>query len=361
MISRKRRMVLALLATLPLQLWGHGLDCLLPQGRGPGGMPLLLEPTSATEPSPPAADVITLAMLPDIQYYTKCHLSYLAAQTQWLAAQAAARNIRAAAFMGDLTEHNMDSEWSFVREQLAHAQDQVPLLLTTGNHDEGHNGTAKFRHSKLRKYFPEPPGIARTVLAETRRSGRIDNAYYRITLPHVTLGVLALEWAPRASTVKWANGVLSRYANDRVIIFTHAYLYDDSTRYDWARRGNGQLWSPLSYRLAQWESWRDRDHDGERLWNALVRRHSGVFLVLCGHVAGSGAGHLASRGDGGNLVQQVLANFQTLDEGGLGYLRLFEIQPDGRSMRMKTYSPSLGVFAIGDAQRGEFAIEPALW
>jgi hypothetical protein len=53
----------------------------------------------------------------------------------------------------------------------------------------------------------------------------------------------------------------------------------------------------------------DREYDGEMLWNALVRRHPGIFLVLCGHVGGSGTGQLASRGDGGNLVEQVLANF----------------------------------------------------
>ena len=60
-------------------------------------------------------------------------------------------------------------------------------------------------------------------------------------------------------------------------------------------------------------------------------------------------------------MQQVLANFQPLDDGGLGYLRLFEIQPDGKSMRMKTYSPSLQLYATGDNQQGELAIDPALW
>ena len=339
----------------------HALDCAAPLGRGAGGAPAVLAPTSAIEPSPPGLGVMTIAMLPDIQYYSKCGSPHLAAQMRWLAAQSASRDIRVALFLGDLTEHNVGSEWNFVRDQLQFAQDRIPLVLTTGNHDEGHNGSAKFRHSKLRDYFPAPPGVASADLVETRQPGRIDNAYYRVALPHVTLGVLALEWAPRASTVKWANGVLSRYASDRVIIVTHAYLYDDSTRYDWAARGNSQLWSPLSYRLAQWESWRDRNYDGEMLWNALVRRHPGIFLVLCGHVAGTGTGHLASRGDGGNLVQQVLTNFQELDEGGLGYLRLLEIQPDGKSLRMETYSPSLGLFAIGDAQQAMLTLDPALW
>jgi hypothetical protein len=300
-------------------------------------------------------------MLPDIQYYTKCGLSHLANQMRWLADQVPRRDLRAALFMGDLTEHDSPSDWRYLQEQMQAAQWQVPLLLTTGNHDEGRNGDARKRASLLSQYFPVPPGVARAALAETARPHEIDDAYYRIALPHATLGILMLEWAPRASTVAWANAVLSRYPHDRVIVVTHAYLYDDSTRYDWRTRGKQQLWSPMTFGMARSEARSDPEHDGEMLWNHLVRRHPGVFLVLCGHVGGRGTGYLESRGDAGNLVTQVLANFQLLDEGGLGYLRLFEIQPDGKSIRMKTYSPSLGVYAIADDQQKALPIEPALW
>jgi hypothetical protein len=340
---------------------GHALDCRAPRGLGPLGAPRLLSPTVKTDPAPSPAGVTTLALLPDIQYYTKCGLPHLGAQMQWLAEQSGTRNLRAALFAGDLTEHNSAPEWRFVRDQLMTAQWQVPLVLTTGNHDEGHNGNAHHRVTLLPQFFPEPPGIAQSALAETMRPHQIDDAYYRIELPHVTLGVLALEWAPRASTVAWANEVLSRHADDRVIVLTHAYLYDDSTRYDWRDRGAQQLWNPLSYTMAKEEARGDPESDGETLWNALIRKNPGIFLVLCGHVGGTGAGYLESRGDAGNLVAQVLANFQLLDEGGLGFMRLFEIQPDGRSLRMKTYSPSTAEFAIADAQQAVIPIEPALW
>lgn len=340
---------------------GHGLECHSARGLGPGGAPRTLAPVSAVEPRPFVVGSITIAMLPDIQYYSKCQLPHLGAQADWLAAQSATRNIGAALFMGDLTEHDSSSEWEFVREQLGRAEWQVPLVLTTGNHDEGNNGGAHRRSTQLPRYFPNAPGIAQAALVETRNPGDIENAYYRIHLPHVTLGVLALEWAPRTSTVAWANDVLARHGTDRVIVVTHAYLYDDSTRYDWHTRGAQQLWNPLSYGMAKGEAHRDPENDGEMLWSALVRRHPGVFLVLCGHVGGSGTGFLASRGDAGNLVLQVLANFQLLDEGGQGFLRLLEIQPDGRSIQMKTYSPSLDSYATGDTQQFEMKIQPALW
>ena len=331
----------------------HAYDCISPGGG-------ILEPTTTTEPTAPTPGSITLAMLPDVQYYTKCRLPHLAAQLRWLSGEMPRRDMRAALYMGDLTEHNTREEWRWFRDQLEPFQDRLPILLATGNHDYGHDGDAHLRQTLFDNYFRAPPGAAAPLLATDLRNS-IENAYYRIALPRVTLGVLVLEWAPRASTVAWANRVLSQFAHDRVIVVTHAYLYEDSTRYDWHTRGAAQRWNPLWYDMDWLEQLYDREYDGEMLWNALVRRHPGIFLVLCGHVGGSGTGQLASRGDGGNLVEQVLANFQLLDQGGLGYLRLFEIQPDGRSMRMKTYSPSLGQFAIASAQQAVLPIEPALW
>lgn len=331
----------------------HAYDCMTEDGGR-------LEPTTATEPAAPTPGSITLAMLPDVQYYTKCRLPHLQAQLRWLTDVMPQRDVRAALYMGDLTEHNTRDEWRWFRGQIEPFQDRLPILLATGNHDYGRNGDAHRRHTLFDNYFRSAPGAAAALLAEEKR-GSIENAYYRIALPRVTLGVLVLEWAPRESTVTWANRVLSKYAHDRVVLTTHAYLYEDSTRYDWHTRGTEQRWNPLWYDMDWVEQLYDREYDGEMLWNSLVRLHPGIFLVLCGHVGGSGVGLLESRGDGGNLVEQVLANFQLLDQGGLGYLRLFEIQPDGRSMRMKTYSPSLGQFAIASAQLGILPIEPALW
>jgi hypothetical protein len=168
-----------------------------------------------------------------------------------------------------------------------------------------------------------------------------------------------LEWSPRRATVAWANEVLTRFRDHRVIVATHAYVYDDSTRYDRATRPD-QLWSPHDYGTAQGALAEDGNHDGEQLWNALVRRHAGIFLVVSGHVLGQGTGRLTSRGDRGNTVHQILVNYQMLDQGGLGYLRTFEIYPDGRTLHMKTYSPSLGLYSYAAEQDFRLTIEPPL-
>jgi hypothetical protein len=284
--------------------------------------------------------------------------------------QAAARNIQAVVTLGDLTEHNIPAEWEYVSQAYALAASVTPLVLVTGNHDEGNGGSADVRGTLLSKYFPDPPGKAKAALVETARPGDISNAYYRVTLPKVTLGLLALEWSPRNEAVAWANAVLARHPKDRVVVSTHAYLYDDGTRYDWKGKGAAQEWNPVAYPTGKRDPKKDaaidnlhRDgaHDGEMLWNALIKRHPGIFLVTSGHVLGRGEGVLTSKGDKGNTVNQVLVNYQMLREGGLGYLRLFEILPDGKSLRMKTYSPSLGVYAVGKEHAGDLRVEPGLW
>src|SRR5690242_20788983 len=116
--------------------------------------------TSAIEPEPSPPGGFTIAMLPDVQYYTECQLPHLAAQMRWIAGAAATHDISAALFMGDLTEHNSPIEWQYFREQIALAQDRVPLVLATGNHDEGRNGSARWRSTRLTQYFPSAPGVA---------------------------------------------------------------------------------------------------------------------------------------------------------------------------------------------------------
>ena len=329
-----------------------------------------LAPTSTLESPPLEPGTTTIVVLPDTQYYASCASRYFGDQVRWAAAEKARRNVALAVTLGDLTDKNTPEEWHFIREGLRPVEDELPFVLVTGNHDHALGGTAGDRSSLFQRTFPHAPGAAQKVLAESMQPGNVENAYYRVRLARVTFGVLALEWSPRAATVAWANRVLDRYPSDRAIIVTHAYLYEDGTRYDWRTKGKLQEWNPLSYGTGKGAPEkqprpepleRDAAYDGEMLWRDLAARHAGVFLVLSGHVLGAGSGVLTSRGEHGNLVQQVLVNFQMLKDGGLGYLRLLELLPDGKTLRMKTFSPTLAVFAMSGDQTGTLAVEPPLW
>lgn len=322
--------------------------------------PKVLPSTLEQEREPMPAGATTVVLLPDVQYYTSCRYPHLKNQSAWIANQRAERNILAAIALGDLTDHNIQGEWEFLRESFAALPEGFPLLLTTGNHDVGEEGATNSRDSLISKYFDETWAKANHGLLSVMTPGSIENAFYAFDSGKVRLGVLMLEWSPRKVAVDWANRVLSEHPDLRVIVATHAYVYDDSTRYDHVGRPD-QHYSPYDYATAQGAFAADGNHDGEMLWNALIRRHPGIFLVVSGHVLGQGTGRLTSRGDAGNAVQQILVNYQMLDEGGLGYLRFFEIYPDGRTLHMKTYSPSLGLYSYAADQDFRLEVDPPLW
>jgi hypothetical protein len=333
--------------------------CGLPAGLSQPEWPRSLSATLARERDAVPEGAVTFVLLPDPQYYSACRYPHLRNQAQWIAQQRAQRQILAAISLGDLTDHNSPEEWNFVRDALSPIAHGFPLLLTTGNHDVGNNGTTDNRESQLSTYFDEEWAKSSGALRAVMTPSQIENAFYSLEAGRFRLGVLMLEWSPRKATVDWANQVLLRFKDHRVIVATHAYVYDDSTRYDRATRPD-QLWSPFDYGTGQGALAEQGSHDGEQLWNALVRRHPGIFLVVSGHVLGQGTGRLTSHGDAGNVVHQILVNYQMLDQGGLGYLRYFEIHPDGRTLHMKTHSPSLGLYSYAAEQDFRLEIEPPL-
>lgn len=329
-----------------------------------------LVPTSKEEPTEFVPGSVTIAVLPDTQYYADCRSPHFVAQSRWVAASAKQRNIAAAIHLGDITEKNIPVEWEYAVASLAPLTQAVPTMLATGNHDYGNEGRADERFTSFAQYFGTPPPVTAPHVAATMTEGDVENAYYRMRLPDVTLGVLVLEWSPRTKTVQWADATLAKFPNDRMIVVTHAYLYHDGTRYDWKGKGPAQEWNPAVYGTGKNDPGAAASatnltpagmFDGEALWGALIRKHPGIFLTLNGHVLDDGVGVLESVGDAGNRVAQVLVNFQMLDDGGLGYLRLLEFLPDGETLRMKTYSPSLEVFATAPSQNFDLSIKPPLW
>ena len=68
-------------------------------------------------------------------------------------------------------------------------------------------------------------------------------------------------------------------------------------------------------------------------------------MVLCGHwsLAG-GEWFQVSRNDAGQEVFEILADYQQRENGGNGWLRYLQFNPDTNEIRAKTYSPSLGQF-----------------
>ncbi len=279
-------------------------------------------------------DSWTLAVLPDTQVYSLRYPDIFRTQLSYLASSAEALNLRFVVHVGDVTETNSPSQWRLARESFDLLGPAVPYALVPGNHDYA---LELPRSSELSTWFSPQELRAKPTFGGLFEPARIDNSYQTFTANGEDFLVLALEWGPRDAALAWAREVLTAHPDHQVIVVTHAYLYNDNTRYDWARRGAQQSWNPHAY--ANGPRWPDELNDGQEIWDKLVADSANVRLVVSGHVADNGVGRLTSITRAGARVHQLLADFQGDPLGGGGYLRLLRFFDD--EIEVRTYSPYL--------------------
>jgi hypothetical protein len=294
------------------------------------------------EPRPIEAGSWTLAILPDTQVYAQKYPQHYDAQTAWIRDHVQSHNIRYVLHEGDITNNNNVPQWNNALASMTLLNGAVPYAMAPGNHDYGPDGNAGDRES----YFNRPdyfgPGsfyAQQPSIGGFFEQDRTDNTYHTFEAASQKWLVLALEWGPRDAVVEWANKVVEDHPDHAVMLVTHAYMYYDETIYDWAAKGEGQNWNPHSYPLVKNPG--ETVNDGQELWDKLVRKHAGFRFVFNGHVLDDGTGYRSTRGDAGNVVHQMLANYQMKDEGGLGDTRLLEFKSDGQTVDVHTYSPVL--------------------
>lgn len=295
---------------------------------------LLASPGQSAEPAPlpfvPGS--WTIVLLPDTQRYSKDFPQTFLSQTSWIAAHRDERQIAFVLHEGDITNGGTPGEWENARAALSLLDGKVPYVLAPGNHD--YSGVLTGR-TLMSEYFPVDGFRCLPSFGGTFERNRIENSYHLLSAGGRDWVVIALETFPRDSTLRWADKVLQKYPNRSGILVTHAYLYNDNTRYDYKTRTD-QKWSPHG------SGYKPGRNDGEQIWQKLVEPNANMAFVFCGHVLGDGAGRLTSVGRHGNTVHQILLNCQSYPDGGSGYLGLVEFLPGGKKLQFRTYSTTTG-------------------
>ncbi|MCK4753035.1 MAG: metallophosphoesterase [Planctomycetes bacterium] len=289
--------------------------------------------TELAQPLPFVPGSWTWVVLPDTQNYSKKYPGLFHLQTQWIAENKDKHNITYVLTLGDLTNDNNQQQWERVSRALGKLDAVVPYTIVLGNHDYSPDG--KTRNTLVNNYFPPSKFANWPSFGGVMEKGLIENNYHVFNMAGQDWLLLNLEWGPRDKALQWANQILAKYPKHKAVIATHAYLYSDSTRYDWAKKSRGQKWNPHNYATA------GGVNDGEQIWQKLAKKHANVFMVINGHVLNDGLGFLISKGAHGNTVNQMLVNFQSPIHsiGGDAWLRLLEFSPDGKTIQAKTYSP----------------------
>lgn len=287
----------------------------------------LAVPGRAEEPAPlPWVEgSTTLAVLPDTEVYSQKRPELFEAQTRWIAQQCEARHIAYALSLGDIVHDDVPAQWEVAQRCYRMLDGRVPYALVTGNHDY----SGELRSTRINEFFPVSGFTNRSTFGGVFETNRIENSFHRCRIGNRDWIILALEFGPRDEVVDWANRVLAAHPDRLGLLVTHAYLFRDNVRFDHTA-GVKQRASPHTW-----------GNDGEQLWQKLVRKHANMRLVLSGHVASGGPSYLASEGDHGNTVHQMMVDFENLRGGGSGYLRLLEFLPDGETVQVRTYSPVL--------------------
>lgn len=289
---------------------------------------------------PAQAEDFSIVVLPDTQHASRQFPEVFINQTEWVVENKENRSILFVLHEGDIVNRG-DSrryQWDNADAAMSLLDEVVPYTLSVGNHDMG-TGNAENRDTNLyNEYFPYT-----RYESEPWYGGHMgdsnDNHFTFFYANGMRFIIVTLEFGPNSEVIVWANKVLKRYPDYRAIILTHCYMNHDNTRV-----GPGDRYNPHDYDIDDI----DDPHDGEEMWETLVKLHKNIFLVLSGHILNDGTGRLTSIGDNSNKVHQILANYQREDNGGNGWLRIltFSLQED--TIHFETYSPWLDEFRIDE-------------
>lgn len=280
--------------------------------------------------TPPGPD-FTIIAIPDTQYYVSRKNGgtpeHFTAQTDWIVANKAARNIVFVTQLGDCVENGdnggNDVEWQHATNAMYRLEnplttlleDGLPYGIAVGNHDQspgGQSGSTVFYN----QYFGEAHFGGRNYYGGHHGTNN-DNHYELFSASGLDFIIIHLEYDPAADTnvLQWADGLLKAYANRRAIVVSHWII-------------NAGFQASFS---AQ----------GQAIYNAL-KANENLFLMLCGHVAPPEG----QRTDvyNGNTVYTLMSDYQSRTNGGNGWLRILEFSPSNNVIRVKTYSPTLNQF-----------------
>jgi len=279
-------------------------------------VPPLSTPSEPTQTPKPVisdeSDSFSLIWLTDTQYYSSDYPFICREMTQWIANHIDDLRIKYVFFTGDFVDGRTEAQWNEAVKAMSVLDEAVPWICIAGNHDVG---TSAPDYTGYLKRFGEEHFDA---LAKT------DSGYYKNGVGRYDLFsaggedyiVAGLGYkAADEEGIRWLDSVLDRFSDRRAILLFHEYIDTDGTL------------------LAA----------GETLREEIVQKHKNVRLMLCGHRYASREveDEFDDDGDGkpDRTVYQILGNYQSVGNGGQGYLRILKVYDD--RIEMGAYSPYL--------------------
>ena len=286
------------------------------------------EPLSGRESYIPQVDEydFNLMWTTDTQFYSQNtgDTELMTQQFQWIIDQFAPLKSLMVLHTGDMVNVSSDvAQWQrFDQAMTLFEEAKVPYALVSGNHDM--QGSNNSQNTNFHTYFP----TERLQANNAYWGGSYgDNYYYLFEEDGAEFIVLAMGMRWTQQDIEWASTVLQTYSDRFGILMVHDYL---------TVSGDVEMGSGYS--------------DVAMLHDELVAKNENIRLVLCGHNHGANT-NLEYFGD--RAVYSILADYQSLSRGGLGYLRMLKFDVENDLIYVNTYSPYLDSTSYFTGLQGE--------
>jgi len=285
---------------------------------------LLCLVASATHAQVTAPD-FSIVVLPDPQNATQYYPAVLNSQAKWIVDNQKALNIQMVLTAGD----NWNDGASLAQLQTFDAafrlldNANIPYLLAVGNHDyDGFNPKASRNLTGFNQWFGPGRYAGKVFFKGNFPAGSNANSYAVVSINGMQYMFVTLEYRPTTASLAWAESILAANPDKETIIVDHSFLLKNNMREDTCDDQD----MPAS------------NATGQAVWMRL-RKYNNVIMFLSGHFTGGSGARRADLGDGGNLVNQLFADYQDFASGGNGWLRIMTFHPASNSISVQTYSP----------------------
>lgn len=289
------------------------------------GQTTQLLPISYVSGAPSLLENFTIIVLPDTQGYSQNYPWIFNNQTQWIADNVEPLNIVFVTQLGDLVNISYNTtQWEIANQSMSRLNGKVPWGVVLGNHDYNYEDN----RVNFNKYFGPERFKGESWYGGAYNETDNSNSYQFFSASGNDYLILNVQYDPSDDVLHWANHIIDSYPDRKVIVSTHDYLM--------GFLGLGQ-----------------RSEIGERIWHGLIKQHAEqVFLVLCGHAS---AEDLIADSINGNIVYQMLADYQNSTYIESGWLRILTFAPSQGKVFVKTYSPILDKYK--DDPQSEFTLD----
>lgn len=268
-------------------------------------------PAAAKTSDIASGEPYTIAWLSDTQRYSASYPQIFLAMTNYLRGEKDKLNLGYVVLTGDIvSKAGSAQQWQNAKAAMDRL-DPIPYGVLAGNHDRNKKiGYDNFSNSFGERFFSGKPHFGGSYK---------DNRghYDLITMGKTDYLFVYLGFQPNQESMDWANSVFQKYPKRVGVLCVHDYLNSKS-------KPSGM---------------------GKTLQKKVLAVNPNLYLVLSGHRYTQDCVPISfdDNGDGkyGRTVYQCIANYQTLQNGGSGYMRFMQINEAKGELRFYTYSPFL--------------------